>query len=164
MIKQIALASAVALVYSGAAFAQSAFEQRTHLTTDGANRIVDACMALAEEHDAPLAVAVVDSDGVLLSFKMREGGGATTSETAILKAETAAHWRRSTTVLEETVMGGGNQASLWIGDFPKAGGLPIMIDGNIAGAVGVGGPVMQEECAQAGIDAVMENFEQQALR
>jgi len=164
MTGKIALLAAVALTYSSAAFAQTAFEQRTHLTTEGADRIVEACMALAAEHDAPLAVAVVDSDGVLLSFKMREGGGATTSQTAILKAETAAHWRRSTTVLEETVMSNGNQASIWIGDFPKAGGLPIMIDGNIAGAVGVGGPVMQEQCAQAGIDAVMENFEQQAQR
>ena len=51
--------------------------------------------------------------------------------------------------------GGGNQAPLWINDFPKGGGIPIMIDGQIAGAVGVGGPELQDECAQAGIDAVL---------
>ncbi len=68
-------------------------------------------------------------------------------------------WARTceipTTVLEEAVTGGGNQASLWINDFPKGGGLPIMIDGQIAGAVGVGGPELQDECAQAGIDAIL---------
>jgi uncharacterized protein GlcG (DUF336 family) len=44
---------------------------------------------------------------------------------------------------------------LWINDFPKGGGVPVMIDGQIAGAVGVGGPDLQDECAQAGIDAIL---------
>ena len=43
----------------------------------------------------------------------------------------------------------------FVNDFPKGGGLPIMVDGQIAGAVGVGGPQLQDECAQAGIDAVL---------
>ncbi len=137
------------------AFAQSAFVERKLLSTDAAREIVDTCVAFAAEHNLTLAVAVVDISGVLLDFHMMEGGGPTTSETAILKAETAAHWRRPTTVLEEAVTGGGNQASLWINDFPKGGGLPIMIDGQIAGAVGVGGPDLQDECAQAGIDAIL---------
>ena len=76
------------------------------------------------------------------------------SETAILKAKTAAHWQRSTRLLEEDVTSQRNQASVWINDFPKAGALPIMIDGQFAGAIGIGGARLQEECAQAGIDAV----------
>ena len=48
-----------------------------------------------------------------------------------------------------------NEASLWIKDFPKAGALPIVIAGQFAGAIGVGGAQKQEECAQAGIDAVL---------
>jgi glc operon protein GlcG len=164
MIRNLAIASALALTCASSALAQSSFAERAHLTAEGAKRIVDACMAFAAANNAPpLAIAVVDTDGVLLSFHMMEGGGPTTSETAILKAETAAHWRRSTRVLEETVVGGGNQASLWIGDFPKAGGLPVMIDGVMAGAVGVGGPELQDECAQAGIDAAMAD-QQQAQR
>ena len=130
---------------------------RKLLSTDAARTIVDTCIAFAEQHNLTLGVAVVDISGVLLDFHMMEGGGPTTSETAILKAKTAAHWRRSTTELEETVMSGGNQASIWINDFPKGGGLPIMIDGQLAGAVGVGGPAMQDECGQAGIDAVLGN-------
>ena len=144
-----------ALLQTSIAFSQSAFIERKLLSTDAARKIVDTCVAFAAEHNLTLAVAVVDISGVLLDFHMMEGGGPTTSETAILKAKTAAHWRRPTTVLEEAVTGGGNQASLWINDFPKGGGLPIMIDGQIAGAVGVGGPDLQDECAQAGIDAIL---------
>ena len=144
-----------ALLQTSIAFAQSAFIERKLLSTDAARTIVDTCVAFAAEHNLTLGVAVVDISGVLLDFHMMEGGGPTTSETAILKAKTAAHWRRPTTVLEEAVTGGGNQASLWINDFPKGGGLPIMIDGQIAGAVGVGGPDLQDECAQAGIDAIL---------
>jgi glc operon protein GlcG len=144
-----------ALLQASIVFAQSAFVERKLLSTDAARKIVDTCVAFAAEHNLTLGVAVVDISGVLLDFHMMEGGGPTTSETAILKAKTAAHWRRPTTVLEEAVTGGGNQASLWINDFPKGGGLPIMIDGQIAGAVGVGGPDLQDECAQAGIDAIL---------
>jgi len=145
----------LALIQTNTALAQSAFVERKVLSTDAARQIVDTCVAFAAEHNLTLAVAVVDISGVLLDFHMMEGGGPTTSETAILKAKTAAHWRRPTTVLEEAVNGGGNQAPLWINDFPKGGGLPIMIDGQIAGAVGVGGPDLQDECAQAGIDAIL---------
>ncbi len=144
-----------ALLHTSIALAQPAFIERKLLSTDAARTIVDTCVAFAAERNLTLGVAVVDISGVLMDFHLMEGGGPTTSETAILKAKTAAHWRRPTTVLEETVMSGGNQASLWINDFPKGGGLPIMIDGQIAGAVGVGGPDMQDECAQAGIDAVL---------
>jgi len=45
--------------------------------------------------------------------------------------------------LEDSVKSGGNQASLWVNDFPQGGGLPIIVDGQLAGAVGVGGPGMQ---------------------
>jgi glc operon protein GlcG len=161
MLNRILGAAALAL-FASTAFAQTAFVDRKLLSSDAARKIVDTCIAFAAERNVTVGVAVVDISGVLLDFHMMEGGGPTTSETAILKAETAAHWRRDTTTLEETVLSGGNQASLWIGDFPKGGGIPIMIDGQIAGAVGVGGPQFQDECAQAGIDAVMLDYEQQA--
>lgn len=155
MLNKVLGAVALALLHTSIALAQPAFIERKLLSTDAARKIVDTCVAFAAEHNLTLGVAVVDISGVLMDFHLMEGGGPTTSETAILKAKTAAHWRRPTTVLEETVMSGGNQASIWINDFPKGGGLPIMIDGQIAGAVGVGGPDMQDECAQAGIDAVL---------
>ena len=132
------------------------FHRRKEVSPAAARKMVDACLAFAEKNNIVVAVAVVDISGTLVDFHAMPGGTATTAETAILKAKTAAHWQRSTALLETDVTTPGrNQASLWIGDFPKAGALPIMIDGQVAGAVGVGGAMRQEECAQVGIDAVI---------
>ena len=155
MWNKIIIALVLTLFSSNSVMAQSAFFDRKQLTTDAARKIVDTCLAFAAERNAVVGVAVVDMSGVLMDFHVMQAGGATTAETAILKAKTAAHWGRPTTVLEETVMSGGNQASVWINDFPKGGGIPIVVDGKVAGAVGVDGPGFQDECAQAGIDAVL---------
>ena len=137
------------------ATAQPVSIDRKQVSTAAARKMVDACIAYAEQNQILVAVAVVDVAGVLMDFHAMQGGGATLSETAILKAKTAAHWQRSTRSLEEDVRAGRNQASVWIDDFPRVGALPIVIDGQVAGAIGVGGGAKQEECAQAGIDAVI---------
>lgn len=138
------------------AIAQPVSIDRKQISPSAARKMVDTCLAFAEKNRVVVAVAVVDISGVLVDFHAMPGGGPTTAETAILKAKTAAHWQRSTKTLEENVLSDtGNHASLWVGDFPKAGALPIMIDGQVAGAIGVGGPSLQEECAQAAIDAVI---------
>jgi uncharacterized protein GlcG (DUF336 family) len=150
-----AIAAALSLALAGSAIAQPVSIDRKQVSVAAARKMVDACLAFAQANNLQLAAAVVGLDGVLIAFQTTEGAGPTTAETAILKAETAMHWRRSTRILEEDVTSGRNQASVWINDFPKAGALPIMIQGQVAGAIGVGGPAKQDECAQAGIDAVL---------
>jgi glc operon protein GlcG len=137
------------------ASAQPISVDRKQVSASAARKMVDACLAFAEKNHILVGVAVVDISGVLIDFHAMQGGGPTLSETAILKAKTAAHWQRPTRSLEEDVTTLRNQASVWIHDFPKAGALPIIIDGQVAGAIGVGGAQKQEECAQAGIDAVI---------
>jgi glc operon protein GlcG len=154
MFKSIVIAAALTAM-AGSAAAQGISVDRKQVTTAAARKMVDACVAFAERNNIVVSVAVVGLDGVLLDFHAMEAAGPTTSETAILKAETAMHWRRSTRTLEEDVTSGRNQASVWINDFPKAGALPVMIAGQVAGAIGVGGAAMQDECAQAGINAVI---------
>jgi len=146
------------------ASAQSVSVDRKQVSNAAARKMVDACLAFAEKNNILVGVAVVGLDGVLLDFHAMQGGGPTLSETAILKAKTAAHWQRSTKSLEQDVTTLRNQASVWINDFPKAGALPIVIDGQVAGAIGVGGASKQEECAQAGIDAVLPKQPQAAQR
>jgi glc operon protein GlcG len=147
-------ALAVCAMVAGAS-AQTVSIDRKQISNAAARKMVDACLAYAEKNNILVGVAVVGIDGVLLDFHAMQGGGPTLSETAILKAKTAAHWQRATKSLEEDVTTLRNQASVWINDFPKAGALPIMISGQVAGAIGVGGASKQEECAQAGIDAVL---------
>ncbi len=137
------------------ASAQTVSIDRKQISNAAARKMVDACLAFAEKNNILVGVAVVGIDGVLLDFHAMQGGGPTLTETAILKAKTAVHWQRPTKSLEEDVTSLRNQASVWINDFPKAGALPIMINGQVAGAIGIGGASKQEECAQAGIDAVL---------
>ena len=144
-----------ACIAGSAADGQAVSVDRKQVSAVAARKMVDACLAYAEKNNILVAVAVVDIAGVLIDFHAMEGGGPTLAETAILKAKTAAHWQRSTKTLEQDVLTQRNEASLWIHDFPKAGALPITIGGQFAGAIGVGGAQKQEECAQAGIDAVI---------
>lgn len=151
----IAIATLLASSFALEATAQTVYVERKQISSAAARKMVDACLAFAEQNHILVGVAVVGIDGVLIDFHAMQGGGATLSETAILKAKTAAHWQRSTKSLEEDVLSQRNVASVWINDFPKSGALPIVIDGQVAGAIGIGGARMQEECAQAGIDAVI---------
>ena len=163
MRKTLLAVSALTLtVLAGQAIAQPVFVERKQISAAAARQMVDACIAFAERNRIVVAVAVVGIDGVLLDFHAMQGGGATTSETAILKAKTAAHWQRSTKLLEDDVLSQRNVASVWINDFPKAGALPIVIDGQVAGAIGIGGPQRQEECAQYAIDSVIPKQSAQA--
>ena len=156
MRKSFFLTAALAIAATASASAQTVSVNRPQVSNAAARKMVDACLAFAEKNKILVGVAVVGIDGVLLDFHAMQGGGPTLSETAILKAKTAAHWQRPTKNLEEDVTTLRNQASVWLNDFPKAGALPILIDGQVAGAIGVGGAQKQEECAQAGIDAVLQ--------
>jgi glc operon protein GlcG len=136
--------------------AQSISVHRVEISSDAARKMVEACVAYAERNKLLVGAAVVGIDGVLIDFHLMPGATATNSETAILKAKTAAHWRRPTRELEEWVKTGSNGAPAWIGDFPRAGGVPIVIDGMVAGAIGVGGGGDGgDDCAQYAIDTVI---------
>ena len=155
MRKVLAAAAIVASVMTVQAVAQPISVDRKQVSPDAARKMVDACLDFAQRNNIRVGVAVVDIAGVLIDFHAMAGGGPTTAETAILKAKTAAHWQRSTRELEEDVRTQRNGASVWIGDFPRVGGLPIIIDGQVAGAIGIGGNAMQEECARHAIETVI---------
>jgi glc operon protein GlcG len=151
----LAAAAVMACTVSVQADAQPISVDRKQVSPEAARKMVDACLTFAAQNNIRVGVAVVDIAGVLIDFHAMAGGGPTMAETAILKAKTAAHWQRSTRELEEDVRTQRNGASVWIGDFPRVGGLPIVIDGQVAGAIGIGGAAKQEECAQHAIDSVI---------
>jgi len=158
----LVLAALAASVLTVAVSAQPVFIERKQVSPTTARKLVDACVARAEQQKQIVGCAVVDIAGVLVDFHAM-GGQATFAETAILKAKTAAHWQRATSALEDDVNSKRNGASVWIGDFPRAGGVPIMIEGQVAGAIGVGGG-NSEELAKAAIAAVLGNQPQSAQR
>src|SRR6185503_15737289 len=150
-----AAAALLSCAIAAEASAQAVSIDRKQVSASAARKMVDACLAFAEKNNFLAGVAVVDIAGVLIDFHAMQGASPVLAETAILKAKTAAHWQRPTKALEEDVNSLRNQASVWMNDFPKAGALPIVIDGQVAGAIGVGSAQKQEECAQAAIDAVI---------
>jgi len=158
----LVIAALFACASTVAASAQSAFIDRKQVSPATARKLVDTCIARAEQQKQIVGCAVVDIAGVLIDFHAM-GGQATFAETAILKAKTAAHWQRATSALEDDVNSKRNGASVWIGDFPRSGGVPIMIDGQVAGAMGVGGG-NSEELAKATIEAVLGKQPQAAQR
>jgi glc operon protein GlcG len=158
----VVFAALVASAFTIAATAQPVFIERKQVSPQTARKLVDACVARAEQQKQIVGCAVVDIAGVLVDFHAM-GGQATFAETAILKAKTAAHWQRATSALEADVNSQKNGASVWIGDFPRSGGIPIMIEGQVAGAIGVGGG-NSEELAKAAIEAVLGRQPQSAQR
>src|SRR5579871_4244067 len=98
--------------------------QVPQISSAAAQQLGEACVAFAAKANTATAVAVVDPAGHLLYFLARQGASATAPKTAELKAVTAARWGRSTSQLMDLVKK-GNAESLWFGDFPQPGGLPI---------------------------------------
>ncbi|MEW4490801.1 heme-binding protein [Thalassoglobus sp. JC818] len=121
-----------------------------------------AVMAAAEEYarsnNWPVAITIVDNAGFLVMFQRLENTQLGSVEIAIQKAKTAALFRRSTKAFEDRVAEGGVNLKLLRlpGGLPMEGGLPIIVDQKLIGAIGVSGVTSTQDgmIAQAGIDAI----------
>jgi glc operon protein GlcG len=93
---------------------------------------------------------------VLVHFERLEGTQNGSSEVAIEKARTAAAFRRPSKAFEDVVAGGKTNYLRLPGTVPIEGGLPIVVDGKVVGAIGVSGAssVQDGQCAKAGLDAL----------
>src|SRR5262249_48307248 len=113
------------------------------------------CAAWAEKNKQIVAIAILDWGGNLIESHAMEGAPANAIDTALLKAKSALRWRRPTSETNKMVRTGENLAPTFMNDFPQPGALPLMIDGQLIGAMGVSG-ADGEKCAQAAIDAVLK--------
>jgi len=125
------------------------------ISSAGARAMVDACSAWGEQNKQVLAMAILDWGGNLIESHAMEGAAANSIDTALLKGKSALRWRRATSETNRIVRTGENLAPTFMNDFPQPGALPIMVDGQIIGAMGVSG-ADGEKCAQAAIDAVFK--------
>jgi uncharacterized protein GlcG (DUF336 family) len=124
------------------------------LSTAGARGLVEGCSAWAEKNHTTVAMAVLDWGGNLIESHAMEGAAPNAIDTALLKARNALRWRRPSSETAQIVRSGQNLAPTYIrGDFPMPGAVPIVVDGQVVGAMGVSSGD-GEKCAQAGIDAV----------
>ena len=127
----------------------------TIISSAGARALADACIAWAERNKLVVAMAVIDWGGNVIDSHAMEGAAANAIDTALLKAKSALRWRRPTSETNKLVRSGENLAPTFMDDFPQPGALPIVLDGQVIGAMGVSS-ADGEKCAQAAIDAVFK--------
>jgi glc operon protein GlcG len=123
------------------------------ISSAGARALADACTAWAEQNKQIVAMAILDWGGNLIESHAMEGAPMNAIDTALLKAKSALRWRRPTSETNKMVRNGENLAPTFMRDFPQPGALPIVVDGQVIGAMGVSG-ADGEKCAKAAIDAV----------
>jgi glc operon protein GlcG len=142
--------------FAGIAAATEITERKT-LTLDGARRAIAAAVAQAHKNHAGGVIAVVDDGGNLMALERVDGTFAAGANISIGKARTAALFQKPTRAFEE-IIAKGRTAMVALNDFtPLQGGVPITIDGQVVGAVGVSGAAsaqQDEELAMAGAAAV----------
>jgi glc operon protein GlcG len=151
----IPLTAIVAVTFVTEASAQAMVREQKVISSAGARAMVDACSAWAERNHVILAMSVLDWAGNLVESHAMEGAGANSIDTALLKAKSALRWRRATSETNRIVRSGENLAPTFMRDFPQPGALPIVVDGQMIGAMGVSS-ADGEKCAQAAIDAVFK--------
>lgn len=138
------------------ASAQQIAEKQT-LTLAGAKKVIAAAVSKAKELNAPGGViAVVDDGGNLIAVERLDGTFAAGANISIGKARTAALFKRPTAVFEKIIRE-GRTPMVALNDFtPLQGGVPIEVNGQIVGAIGVSGAAsaqQDEELALAGANA-----------
>jgi glc operon protein GlcG len=124
------------------------------LTLDAAKRIAAASEAEARKRGSTVVIAVVDDGGYLLVLERLDDTQVASVDVGIAKARTAAIFRRPSKVFEDQVKNGRVSALALPGAVALQGGVPIIIDGKVVGAVGVSGnsPQEDEDIAKVGAD------------
>ncbi len=124
------------------------------VTVENAKKAAAAALAEARTNNWRMAVAIVDPGGILIYYEKMDNTQVGSADIAIEKARTAVRFKRPSKAFQDLVAGGG--AGLRIlrlpGAVPLEGGIPLMIDGQIVGAIGVSGDSGDHDslCSQAG--------------
>jgi glc operon protein GlcG len=104
----------------------------------GAEKVLQAAKESAQQRNAPSAIAVVDPAGDLLAFQRMDGVRPASADLAIEKARTAARLQRPTEEIEDNI-NRGRTAFVTAGIAALRGGVPIRVNEEVVGAVGVAG-------------------------
>jgi glc operon protein GlcG len=124
---------------------------------DAAKKALAAAEAEAKKNNWPVAIAIVDSSAKLVAFSKMDNTQHASVDIAIGKAVTANNLKRPTKALQDSLAPGGSSLRILAvpGVMPLEGGVPIIVDGKIVGAIGVSGVMSNQdaEVAMAGAAA-----------
>lgn len=125
------------------------------ISLSDAQALIDRTIRAAREAGHRMAVAIVEPNGELVAFARMDDTQYGSIRVAQRKAWTAARYRASTATLEERTLAGRTVTLANDDSLPIAGGIPIVVDGRIVGAIGVSGASAAEDAtiAAAGLAA-----------
>ena len=141
------------IAFAAAAAAQDrrpGYGPAVNVTT--AKKIAAGAIAECQKNGWNVAVAVVDPHGTLVYYEKMEDTQFASADIAIGKARAAATYRRPTRVFADTINKGGPATATLPGVIGSPGGVPLIADGKVIGAVGASGVTgdQDEQCSMAG--------------
>jgi uncharacterized protein GlcG (DUF336 family) len=129
---------------------------RKVLTLEGAKAIAAAAEAEAVKNKWNVVITILDESGTPIYMQRMDGTQLGSVEVAAQKAKSAFLFKRPTKAFEDAVAGGRSVIMRLPGAMPVEGGLPIQVDGQVIGAIGVSGVTSQQDgqIAAAGLAAL----------
>jgi glc operon protein GlcG len=128
------------------------------VTLDNAKKAAAPALAEARKNNWTMAVAIVDAAGDLVYFEKMDSTQTGSVAVSIAKARSAALFKRPTKAFQDALAAGGDGLRILRleGAVPVEGGVPLVTDGKIVGAIGLSGGTSQQDgqCAQAGANAL----------
>jgi uncharacterized protein GlcG (DUF336 family) len=128
------------------------------VSVDSAKKAAAAALAEARKNNWTMAVAVVDPNGTLIYYEKMENTQIGSADVSIGKARSAARFKRPTKAFQDALAKGGDGLRILAieGAVPVEGGIPLVIDGKIVGAIGLSGDTSERDgiCATAGAAVV----------
>jgi glc operon protein GlcG len=147
-LKNIAVAAAIAAVTCIPAAAQQATPPYgAPISLEQAKKVIAAAEAEAQKNNLFVVITVVDTGGYVVATHRLDNTQLGSIPVAEGKARTAVLYRRSSKVFEDAIAGGGIGLRVLglQGAVPYEGGVPIIVDGKIIGAIGVSGMLPQQD-------------------
>ncbi len=155
---KISARTIIAVMMTAAASIQAQTVEKKSLNLDGAKKAIAAAVEYAKKNNAPGGViAIVDEGGNLMALERLDDTFAMGATISIGKARTAVLFKKPTRFFEELINKGRTAMTAVDGFTPLIGGIPIIIDDQVVGGVGVSGAAsanQDEELALAGANAL----------
>jgi len=151
--------TAAALIRCAAAVSDAqTMSYGTPINLETAKRVAAPALAEARKSQLTMVVAIVDTAGDLVYFERMDDTQVGSVEVALSKARSAARFKRPTKAFQDALAAGGEGLRILAlqGAVPVDGGVPLVIDGKIVGAIGVSGGTSAQDgqVAAAGVAAL----------
>ena len=154
-------AACLALTFALPLWAQLKLDQKKVLTNEGARQIAAAALRAAAAGNYRVTVAISDDGGHLLYLERMDDANPSSLETSTAKAIAAVLYKQPTKNFADRLAHGETLVLKLQGVMPVEGGFPLIVDGKVIGAIGVGGAPRGEldaQVAQSGVDWLEKNL------